>query len=258
MKIFGVQLDMQWEDKAANFARVRELVTRAAPPPGALVALPEMFATGFSMNAQAIAENHGGETEQFLAALALEHQIFVIAGIVAPSGDGRGRNEAVVFSPDGNPESRPLARYCKIHPFSFGGEDRHYAAGEGIALFAWQGFRVAPFICYDLRFPEIFRAAAKRDANLFVVIANWPQVREAHWLALLRARAIENQAYVLGVNRCGSDPKLHYAGRSQIIDPRGELLADAGNDESVISAELDLNDLETYRREFSALADMRF
>ena len=258
MKIFGVQLDMQWEDKAANFAHVRELVSRAAPPPGSLVALPEMFATGFSMNAEAIAENHGGETERFLATLARERQIFVLAGIVAPSGDGRGCNEAVVFSPDGSPGGSPLARYCKIHPFSFGGEDRHYAAGEGIALFEWQGFRVAPFICYDLRFPEIFRAAAKRGANLFVVIANWPQVREAHWLALLCARAIENQAYVLGVNRCGSDPKLHYAGRSQIIDPRGEILADAGNDETVIGAQLDLEALETYQREFPALADMRF
>jgi predicted amidohydrolase len=122
----------------------------------------------------------------------------------------------------------------------------------------WHDFQVAPFVCYDLRFPEIFRAAVKQETGLFVVIANWPSAREEHWLALLKARAIENQAYVLGVNRCGDDPKLHYSGRSQLIDPRGAILADAGESEGVISAELDLKALEEYRSSFPALADMKF
>jgi len=116
---------------------------------------------------------------------------------------------------------------------------------------------VAPFVCYDLRFPEVFRIAAARGAQLLAVIANWPSAREAHWLTLLRARAIENQAYVAGVNRCGEDPRLRYTGRSVIIDPRGEVLADAGSDEAVITADIDLADLEEYRRSFPALADMR-
>ncbi len=253
MNIFGVQLDIQWENKAANFARVRELIAGAAPPSGSLVVLPEMFATGFSMDARSIAEYPGGATEKYFADLAHGFSIYILGGMVTPSGDGRGTNEAVAFSPDGS----LVARYAKIHPFSFSGENKYYAAGEEISLFDWQGFRVAPFICYDLRFPEIFRAAVKKGANLFVVIANWPAAREEHWLALLRARAIENQAYILGVNRCGDDPKLHYSGRSQIIDPRGEIIADGGHNEGVISAELDLAALEKYRADFPALADMK-
>lgn len=256
MKVFGVQLDIQWEDKTANYERVRSLLQSATPPPGSLLVLPEMFATGFSMNVADIAESEGecSQTERFLAALARETSCYVLGGVIKPHGDGRGRNEAPVFGPDG----KLLARYCKMHPFTFGGEHKHYAAGDEIALFEWQGFQAAPFICYDLRFPEIFRAATKRGANLLCVIANWPVPREAHWRALLRARAIENQAYVIGINRCGDDPKLHYSGHSQIIDPRGEILADGGNEEGVISAELNLLELETYRREFPALADIRF
>lgn len=254
MNIFGVQLDIQWENKNLNFARVRELVAQAAPAPGSFIVLPEMFATGFSMNVADIAERGEGETELFLQSLARDFSVFVIGGLVAPSGDERGCNEAATFAPDG----RLLSRYRKIHPFSFGGENRRYMAGEQIAVFEWQQFRVAPFICYDLRFPEVFRAAVKKEANLFVVIANWPAPREAHWLTLLKARAIENQAYVVGVNRCGNDPKLHYSGRSQIIDPRGEILADGGEQECVISANLDLIKLNDYRRDFPALADIKF
>ena len=254
MNIFGVQLDIQWENKAANFARVHELIQAAAPPSGALVVLPEMFATGFSMDSKNIAEYPGEATEKYFADLAREYSIFILGGVVTPSDDGRGYNEAVAFSPCGD----RIARYAKIHPFSFSGENKYYAAGHEISLFDWQGFRVAPFICYDLRFPEIFRAAVKKGANLFVVIANWPAAREEHWMALLRARAIENQAYVLGVNRCGDDPNLHYSGRSQIIDPRGEIFADGGENEGVISTKLDLSALEKYRAEFPALDDMRF
>jgi omega-amidase len=116
---------------------------------------------------------------------------------------------------------------------------------------------VSPFVCYDLRFPEIFRNAIKKGAQVLTVIANWPEPREAHWLALLKARAIENQAFVIGVNRCGRDPKLAYSGRGQVIDPRGNVLADGGNAEGVFGAELDLASLAAYRKDFPALQDMR-
>jgi len=124
-------------------------------------------------------------------------------------------------------------------------------------MFAWQSFQVAPFICYDLRFPELFRASARRGAQLFAVIANWPLTRAQHWITLLQARAIENQAYVAGVNRCGRDPKLGYNGRSLIISPQGDILADAEDKECVISAELDLAGLLAWREKFPALQDMR-
>lgn len=270
MKIYGVQLDIQWENKTANFNRVRELLHNAAPEPGSLIVLPEMFATGFSMNVNAIAEESDGPTEEFIWDLARDTKCIIVAGTTKRHEDGRGRNEAVAFEYDENKfmaiEGEVIAGtgrfvlcvYDKYHPFSFSGEDLHYAAGNKLTQFEWQDFKCTPFICYDLRFPEIFRAVTKHGTNLFCVIANWPVARDVHWRALLLARAIENQAYVIGVNRCGDDPKLHYAGRSQIISPRGEIIADAGSDEGVISAELDLGELENYRREFPALQDMKF
>jgi omega-amidase len=252
MKIYGVQFDIQWENKAANFQRVRSLLRLANPARGSLIVLPEMFATGFSMNVSGITPSDEGEA--FLAALARETGCFILGGLATSLPDGRGRNEAFLFAPE---SSESKVRYCKMHPFSFSGENEFFAPGEDVVTFEWQAFSVAPFICYDLRFPEVFRVAARRGAHLFCVIANWPASREAHWRALLKARAIENQAYVIGVNRCGDDPKLHYSGRSQIIDPRGEVLCDGGNGQSVIAAEIDWDSLEKYRREFPALADMR-
>src|SRR5579884_1055209 len=252
MHIVCCQLDIAWEDTAANHAKVRALLERASIAKGSLVALPEMFSTGFSLNVAAIAEGAARETERFLARTAREFDVFMLGGVTTMGSDGRGRNEAVVFDPEG----REVVRYCKMHPFTYGGESKHYASGDKPVVFACQEFTVAPFICYDLRFPEVFRSAARRGAQLFVVIANWPQPREHHWLTLLQARAIENQAYVVGVNRCGDDPKLCYSGRSLIVDPRGNILADAGEAEGCIQAELDLPALLAYRETFPALADI--
>lgn len=253
MRIAGIQLDIAWENKQANHAKVRALVAAAKLASGTLVLLPEMFSTGFSMNADSIAEGTARETERFLEALAKEFDVTVMGGVVNMGSDGRGRNQSLAVAPDGS----TLARYAKIHPFSFGEETKHYAGGTEVVLFQHAGFEVAPFVCYDLRFPEIFRAAAKRGAQLLTVIANWPQPREEHWLALLKARAIENQAYVVGVNRCGRDPKLAYSGRSQVIGPKGEILADAGTSEGVLQAEIELGPLLEWRKAFPALADMK-
>jgi len=253
MQVAGVQLDIAWEAKEANYAKVRSLVGTAKLPRGTLVVLPEMFATGFSMNVAAIAEPAGGPTEAFLSALAEEFGVFVCGGLVLRAADGRGLNQSVTFAPDRG----VAARYSKIHPFSYGGETQHYAPGTEVITYRVGAVPVAPFVCYDLRFPEIFRNAAKKGAQLLTVIANWPQPREAHWLALLQARAIENQAFVIGVNRCGRDPRLSYPGRGQIIDPRGTILADGGNKEGVFGAVLDLAGLMSYRKDFPALEDMR-
>ena len=141
----------------------------------------------------------------------------MLGGTVTKGANDKGRNECVAFSPEG----RLLARYCKMQPFTLGGEMKHYSAGPAVARFEWGGFSVSPFICYDLRFPELFREATRRGASLLVVIANWPIVRVDHWVTLLRARAIENLAYVVGVNRCGTDPALVYPGRSIVVDPKG-------------------------------------
>jgi omega-amidase len=252
MHIVCCQLNTVWEDKPASFARAEALLRDAAIVPGSLVLLPEMFATGFSLDVAKIADDADGATTQFLARMAKDLGIYLMGGLVTTAPDGRGRNEAALFGPDGS----ELARYCKMHPFSFGGETKRYGCGDTPIVFDWHGVTVAPFICYDLRFPEVFRSALLRGTQIYTVIANWPAAREAHWIALLKARAIENQAYVAAVNRCGDDPKLHYSGHSLIIDPRGEVLADAGNGEGIISAEIDLDALLAYRRDFPAIDDI--
>jgi omega-amidase len=253
MKVVCCQLDIVWEDKPANHTAVRAMLDAASPARDTFVLLPEMFSTGFSMNVDAVTDSQSSRTHEFLARAARDYSVYLLGGIVTTGAGGMGRNECVVFSPEG----AEIARYCKMHPFTFGGEARHYAPGEGTVIFSWQGFTVSPFICYDLRFPEVFRAAVGRGANVFAVIANWPATRIEHWITLLKARAIENQAYVVGVNRCGRDPKLTYPGRSLIVDPRGELLADAGDQAGTITADLDLMALETYRRALPFLEDMR-
>lgn len=255
MRLACCQLDIAWEAKAVNYRHVDSIVAEAALEPGALLLLPEMFATGFTMHTDAMAEPLDGPTARYLAALAQRHAIYVQAGVVIrEAGDTRPRNEALVFAPDG----RLVTRYAKVHLFSVAGEAEHYAPGQKPVLFSWQEAAVGPAICYDLRFPELFRMAAGRGAEIATVIACWPASREEHWLALLRARAIENQCYVAAANRCGQDPLgLAYSGRSQIIDPRGTILADAGNGEGVIQADIDLHALRRYRQAFPALRDMR-
>jgi predicted amidohydrolase len=252
--VVGLQIEIAWENKSANFSMVRRLLARAAPEKNALVVLPEMFATGFSMNVDLVAESYGGETEQFLAATAKEFGVYVVAGAAMRGRDGRARNKALIFSPLGE----LLAFYAKMRPFTPGGEKEHYIAGEHPVTFRWNETTVSPFVCYDLRFPELFReAAAAHRPELFVVIASWPDKRIHHWVALLQARAIENQAYVIGVNRIGTDPYYSYSGRSLIVDSQGIVLADGGSAEGFISAQLDLASLQKYREGLPFLADMK-
>ena len=258
MQLACCQFDIAWEDKPANYRRVTDLVRAAKLAPGTLLLLPEMFATGFSMNADALAEPPDGPTVKFLSELASANKLHVIGGvaIAVPKRGGRPCNEAVVVDPAG----KVAARYQKVYPFSPGTENQHYAAGAEPIVFDWSGCRVAPTVCYDLRFPELFRRAMARSGRaveLMTNIANWPVARIEHWSALLRARAIENQAYVAGCNRVGKDPVLSYTGRSQIIDPSGNVLADAGDQETIIRASLDLANLRTYRQKLPFLSDMR-
>jgi predicted amidohydrolase len=212
-----------------------------------------MFATGFSMNADAIAEYYGGPTERFLADTAREFGVCVIAGAATRGDDGRARNTALVLSPAGE----LLVDYAKMRLFTPGGEAERYVAGSRPAVFRRGDWTIAPFICYDLRFPELFReAAAAHQPELFVVIANFPEKRIQHWMRLLQARAIENQAFVVGVNRVGADPYYTYSGRSVVINPQGEILADAGEREGYLQAHLDLAPLREYREGLPFLADL--
>jgi omega-amidase len=251
LNIHAVQLDPIWEDKTANFAKVRALLAKQPPVRGSLLILPEMFATGFSCDVIKTIEDIAGETEQFLRELAREHDCAALGGVVTPGKDGRGLNQALAIAPDGS----ELARYTKQRPFSLGGEAEVHERGSTPVIFEWAGLKISPLICYDLRFPELARAAVKLGAEVLVYIAAWPVKRYHHWITLLQARAIENQACVIGVNRTGQDPQFSYNGRSLVVDPHGIIIADAGEREQALRAELDTQVIRDWRAQFPALRD---
>jgi len=250
---FGlVQLDIAWEDKQRNFARVRELGAGAARQGCDFLVLPEMFATGFSMNESVTCEEPGGPTTRYLCQLARDLGLGVI-GTLVERERGAAYNTCLILSPRGE----ILARYAKAQPFVYAQEDRHYQAGAGPLTVALEQARLAPFICYDLRFPELFRPAAAAGAEILVVVANWPSTRVDHWATLLRARAIECQSFVLGVNRCGHGDGLEYPGRSAAIDPLGGRIWEAEGQETVGIVDLDPEQVHRVRKELPFLADMR-
>ena len=180
--------------------------------------------------------------------VAADLGVWILAGRPALPGP---RNLAVLCAPSGHVE-----RYAKIHPFSFAGEDAHYRSGDRVVTWTVEGVRITPLVCYDLRFPEPFRLAAA-DTDLFVVIANWPERRRAHWQTLLRARAIENLAFVAGVNRVGEGGGLVYQGDSALVGPWGETLVGGAQIETVLVGEVDPHAVLEARRTFPALADRR-
>lgn len=247
-----VQADLAWEDKPASRARIERMLADAGVSAGDLVVLPEMCETGFSMNVERTADD--GSSAAWLSALAARHRATVVGGITvwAPGGQ-RARNRALVVGPGGE----TIAQYDKLHPFSYGREAERFEGGERVVVFEWGGLRVSPLICYDLRFPEAFRACRMLGAEAFVVISNWPAERAEHWRALLRARAIENQAAVLGVNRAGDDPYLAYAGGSVAFGPRGEVLGEADAEPRTLRVRIEGDTVRQWRATFRAWDDAK-
>ena len=250
MRIALIQMDLAWEDVAENHRRARHRLEEASRGGARLALLPEMFCTGFSMDSDRIAQPRGGPSETFLRETARELSMWILASL-PESGDPRPRNMAVLAAPDAS-----VTRYAKIHPFTYGGEHRVYAAGDRIVTVDVEGVRVTPFVCYDLRFPEPFRLAAA-DTDLFAIVANWPDGRRDAWRTLLRARAIENLCYVAGVNRAGEGGGLRYAGDSAVISPWGEVLAEGGSEEAVLLCDVDPAVVRDTRAKFPALSDRR-
>ena len=256
MRAHLVQLDIAWEDRDANIARVEELLADAPIQPGDLVVLPELFDSGFSLNIETT-NDADGATANAIAGIARRLRITLHASRTIIGPDGKGRNQAHIVGPDG----ATLAVYDKIHPFSFGQEPERFTAGDAVTTCQWradeESLRICPAICYDLRFPELFRAGLTQGAECFVLGANWPDARIAHWRALLIARAIENQAYVIGVNRVGDDPRLRYIGCSMAIDPMGEILIEMDAREAVGSVEIDPTQVRRWRERFPAWKDRK-
>jgi predicted amidohydrolase len=256
VKVAALQHDIVWEDPARNFARLAPRIAEAAATGARLVALAEMYATGFSMAAERISEAADGPSAEFLVAQATQHQVWVCASVPTRARPGARSelptNSFVLAAPDGT-----VQRYDKLHPFSYAGEHEHYSAGEITSTFDVEGVRVTPFVCYDLRFADDWWAKAA-STDLYVCVANWPEARRTHWQTLLAARAVENQAYVLGANRVGEGAGIDYCGDSQVIDPAGVILAEARPSvEQVITAEVDPARVAEVRRSFPFLRDRR-
>lgn len=252
MRVAGIQLDTVWEDPGASMARAAPWIAAAAAAGARLCVLPEMFACGFTMDTARLAEPPGGPSATFLAEQARAHRMWVCGSVPERiAGESRPYNTLVLCAPDGTQH-----RYRKIHPFTFAGEHEHYAAGDAHVTVDVEGVRCTLFVCYDLRFADEFWATAKHT-DCYVVVANWPSRRRHHWTALGQARAIENQAYVVAVNRCGEGGGLEYAGDSRIVDPWGELVATAAGGPTMILADVDAAVVADARARFPVLADRR-
>ena len=252
VRVAAVQHDIVWHDREANFDHLAPVIAGAAAGGARIVLLTETFSVGFSFETPGIGEPEGGPSSQFLVAQAAEHGVWVGGSCpeITPGAD-RPSNVFVLAGPDGT-----VHRYRKIHPFSHGGEDRHVHAGTERVSVEIEGVRVGLFVCYDLRFADEFWAMA-HDVDAFFVVANWPASRRAHWQTLLRARAIENQAYVVGVNRVGPGGGIEHCGDSTVVDPMGEILATGAGAETVLVADLDTEVVAATRDRFRFLQDRR-
>lgn len=254
MKIAMVQLNIIWEDIKANLANAEIFIKKAALEKCDVVVFPEMFNTGFSMKVSAIGEYEDGDTGLFLSRLAKSYGINLIAGFaVRRAGEDKGRNTAVVYDREGE----VLTSYTKLYPFTFANEDLYYTSGTDTVIFNVDGVPCSIFICYDLRFPEVFRKVAPETRIIFV-LANWPSERKGHWETLLKARAIENQCFIIGVNRTGKDGNGDcYPGASHVFGPLGADLCCGGEDEELLICEVNPEEVSEVRSKYPFLNDMR-
>lgn len=244
-----LQAELHWHDPAANRAHLAGRLGSLAAPTD-LIVLPEMFSTGFSMEAPALAEPMDGPTVDWLRTLAA-HYDAVVTGSVIIEEAGCYYNRLLWVRPDGS-----LSYYDKRHLFTLAGEQHVYTAGGPRLVVEWRGWRVCPLVCYDLRFPVWSRNRAQAPYDLLLYVANWPAPRRAAWTALLRARAIENVAYTLGVNRVGTDGLGHaYAGDSALIDMKGNYLVQTGDQETTMTRTLTRAPLTEFRAHFPVLND---
>jgi predicted amidohydrolase len=249
VKVAAVQHDIAWEDRDATLGRLDALLDGVEAD---LVVLAELFAVGFTMNVDVVAEPADGPTTAWLADRASARRGWVGGSVpVVLDGADRPSNVFTLAGPDGS-----VHRYAKRHPFSYAGEHEHYAPGSERLTVDVDGVRVSPFVCYDLRFADAFWPVADAT-DVYLVVASWPAARRRHWQALLTARAIENQAYVVGVNRVGSGGGLDYAGDSCIIDPMGDALVSAANIETVLTADVDPAVVAKVRAELPFMQDRR-
>lgn len=248
LKLTLVQSSLHWEDVPANLEMFSEKLDRNLPPSDVVV-LPEMFSTGFTMNSERLAEPMDGRTMKWMKETARELDRVVTGSFIAEE-EGEHFNRMVWMPPDGD-----HSVYDKRHLFRFAGEDRHYSPGKKRRIVQWKGWRIQLSVCFDLRFPVWLRN--RDDHDLLICNANWPEPRNEAWKVLLRARAIENQTFVAGVNRVGEDGKgMKYSGDSAVIHPKGHVIdGPEPYEEGTMTLTLSAEDLKDFREKFPVLLD---
>jgi omega-amidase len=246
MKISLIQTLLAWEDPEANRAAFTRMINRIGETD--IIILPEMFATGFTMDPAPVAETMGGETVKWLKYIAAEKDCAITGSLVIKEGS-KYYNRLFFVLPDGE-----VKTYDKRHLFTLAGEDKAYTAGVERIMVDFRGWKICPLVCYDLRFPVFARNTEAYD--LLIYVANWPEPRIMAWDTLLKARAIENMSYVAGVNRIGPDINGHnYPGHSQVVDCLGATLLEPSGNEGVYTIEIDKESLEAARKKFGFLND---
>jgi len=252
LSITTIQTNLHWEDKTANLQMLEEKINSIAQKTE-LVVLPEMFSTGFSMNPKAFAETMDGTTLQWMKKISAEKKI-ILTGSLMIEEAGKYFNRLIWMLPNGQ-----FGFYNKRHRFAYAGEDEHYSNGNKRLIASVKGWRVNLQICYDLRFPVWARQQQKNNQpeyDLLVYVANWPERRSHAWKTLLQARAIENQCYVVGVNRVGNDGhNIYHSGDSMVVDPLGEVLYTKAHDEDMYTITLEKIKLEEIRNKLPFLKD---
>ena len=221
-------------------------------PTSSLLLFPEMTLTGFSMNTEKLAEEREGKSFQFFSELAKKFSTSIIAGIIEKD-ENNFFNTLIHINSSGD----LISYYRKVHPFSYSDEDKYYRGGDKPVVTEIDDWKIGLSICYDLRFPELFRFYAKERVDLIINIANWPALRIEHWRSLLKARAIENQCYIAGVNRIGNDPNAVYNGFSSVFNPMGKEIISIGDEEKIITVEIDKEKVKQVREEFPFLEDIK-
>ena len=247
MKIALIQTSLVWENPLENRSHLAQKINGFLEDVD-LIILPEMFSTGFTMNPSAVAETMQGETVSWLQHLAKAKNCAITGSLIIEE-NGKYYNRLVFVFPNGD-----LKSYDKKHLFTMAGEDKVYTAGINKLIVDYKGFKICPLVCYDLRFPVFSRNT--EDYDLLIYVANWPKPRVNAWDILLKARAVENMCYTIGVNRTGTDGNDHeYVGHSQVVDFLGNYLIESQETEGVFMVELDKEKLIETRSKLAFLDD---
>jgi len=247
LRVALLQMDVKIGDPDTNFAELERRLQRAAEGPEKpdIIVAPEMWNTGYALDRiEELADPEGRRTLKLIAGFCRKYRICVLAGSIAERGKDGVRNVSYLFDRDGS----VFCRYAKIHLFPLMDEPGHLRAGDGIALAELEGFTAGIMICFDLRFPELARRLAAEGVRVLFVPAQWPHPRMHHWRMLLMARAIENQIWTVGCNRVGESGGTRFFGHSMVVDPWGEIVAEAGEEETILTVRIDLGAVEEARK----------